>query len=332
MALSQGRIDAIIRSDVATESWETIAAKTGRPVAELTARWHQVLKSGLVGPVSRSPLNQAQVDAIIRRDVATESWQTIATKTGRPVAEITKRWHGTLKVASVVPGGDRPSRFPILVREKPMQQLNGRAGDRRPFLHKKVLGFVGGLGIPGISQGAKIARGFFGGNGGAAAPRQLAGAQCPPGFEPDNRGGCAPLPTRPRPGIKPWLERKIPGGETGMVPFGDAVMGQYGAAMEPAVRSTDTRVCPRGAVLGTDGLCYNRRDLRNSERAWPRGRRPLLTGGDMRCISIASAAAKKLQRKQKQLESLGMLKKPARRAASQPSRLVVTGKHAHIEN
>jgi len=94
---------------------------------------------------------------------------------------------------------------------------------------------------------------------------------------------------------------------------GVPVMGRFGAGTEPAVFMTDTRRCPRRSVLGVDGICYNKGDLRNSDRWWPRGRRPLLTGGDMRAISTASSAAKKLQRKQKQLESLGLLKRPAPR-------------------
>jgi len=94
---------------------------------------------------------------------------------------------------------------------------------------------------------------------------------------------------------------------------GVPVMGRFGAGFEPSVFMTDTRRCGRGAVLGVDGICYNKRDLRNSERFWPRGRRPLLTGGEMRAISTASSAAKKLQRKQKQLEGLGLLKKSAPR-------------------
>jgi len=93
-------------------------------------------------------------------------------------------------------------------------------------------------------------------------------------------------------------------------PPGVAVVGRFGAGIEPFVRTTQIRDCPRGAVLAVDGLCYNRRDLRNSERFWPRGRRPLLTGGEMRAISTAAAAARKLQRKQQDLMDLGLLPKP----------------------
>ncbi len=113
-------------------------------------------------------------------------------------------------------------------------------------------------------------------------------------------------------------------------PVGDAVMGRFGAGFQPEMFSSTTRRCGRGAVLGLDGICYNRRDLRNSERFWPRGRRPLLTGGEMRCINVASSAAKKLQRKQKQLQELGLLKPPARRAkAAQPAVHVRTAGVAH---
>lgn len=108
--------------------------------------------------------------------------------------------------------------------------------------------------------------------------------------------------------------------------FGEAEMGQFGAGLQPSTFTTTTRACPRGAVLAVDGLCYNKRDLRNADRMWPRGTRPLLTGGEMRCIRIASGASKKLQRKQKQLIAMGMLPKPSRRT----QRALPSGHHAHV--
>jgi len=110
--------------------------------------------------------------------------------------------------------------------------------------------------------------------------------------------------------------RRPRGVEGQLLPFGEAVMGRFGAGMKPAVFSQQVRRCPRGAILGApeaDGtsLCYNRKEITNKERAWPRGRRPLLTGGEMRAISVASSAAKRLQAKQKQLEKLGLLKRAA---------------------
>jgi len=66
--------------------------------------------------------------------------------------------------------------------------------------------------------------------------------------------------------------------------------------------------------VGKDGLCYNRKSLTNKERMWPRGRQPLLSGGEMRAIAIAAAAGKKFERTQKRLQAIGMIKKPAARA------------------
>ena len=154
---------------------------------------------------------------------------------------------------------------------------------------------------------------------------------CPPGFTPTVSGHCQPkgaLVTRVTsvfPTVFPdqvLQPSGVPGGREGqLLPVGDAVMGRFGAGLKPAVFSQQVRRCPRGAILGApeaDGtsLCYNRGQITNRQRAWPRGRRPLLTGGEMRAISIASSAANKLQRKQKQLQKLGMIKLPtARRAA-----------------
>jgi hypothetical protein len=72
-------------------------------------------------------------------------------------------------------------------------------------------------------------------------------------------------------------------------------------------------------VLGADDLCYNRRDLRKDERKWIPGRKPLLTGGDLNAISRAARAASRVKTQQKRLESLGLLKKPTRRAPARKS-------------
>ncbi len=91
---------------------------------------------------------------------------------------------------------------------------------------------------------------------------------------------------------------------------GEAVMGRYGAALEPGSRIIDRAVCLRGMQLGNDGLCYNKGSIKNSDRMWPRGRRPLLTGGEMRAISIASRAAGRLTRTAVRLQEIGLIKKP----------------------
>jgi len=89
---------------------------------------------------------------------------------------------------------------------------------------------------------------------------------------------------------------------------GAAVMGQYGAALEPGVMQIERSLCLPGMQLAKDGLCYNKGAITNSQRMWPRGRRPLLTGGDMRAIGIAARAGSKLDRTTKRLRALGMMK------------------------
>lgn len=184
-------------------------------------------------------------------------------------------------------------------------------------------------------------------------------ATCPPGFARTAGGGCVPIgrptpkQTSPIPGdpggrrfdplgvIKGRFAELFPtdgvdvNGQPLVGPdaFGEARMGRFGAGLEPFIVDRMTRKCPTGSILGkveADGsfLCYNKRDLSNKERKWPRGRRPLLTGGEMRCISVASSAAKKLQRKQKQLEQLGLLKRPSRARRALPAGHVAEVKHA----
>jgi len=109
---------------------------------------------------------------------------------------------------------------------------------------------------------------------------------------------------------------QVPTGTAPQGMVGEAVMGRYGAALVPTQESRITHTCLPGMVLGNDGLCYNRRDITNRERKYPKGRAPLLTGGERNAITKAARAAKKIERTQKQLVKLGMLKKPGRRAAA----------------
>ena len=95
------------------------------------------------------------------------------------------------------------------------------------------------------------------------------------------------------------------------LPVGDAVMGQFGAALVPGSKIVDRAICLRGMVVASDGLCYNKSQIKNSDRMWPRGRRPLLTGGDMSAIAKAARAASRLERTTKRLQKIGLMKKPA---------------------
>jgi len=98
-----------------------------------------------------------------------------------------------------------------------------------------------------------------------------------------------------------------------VVPVGDAVMGRYGAALTPGSMIIDRAVCLKGMQLADDGLCYNKSQISNKQRMWPAGRKPLLSGGDMRAISIAARAGRRLEGATKRLQRLGMMKKPTAR-------------------
>lgn len=93
---------------------------------------------------------------------------------------------------------------------------------------------------------------------------------------------------------------------------GQAVMGRFGPGMVATPQVVEVSRCPTGMALGKDEICYDH--LPNRDRKYPRGRRPLLTGGELRAISKAGAAARKLKRANKSLEALGLMpKRTARR-------------------
>lgn len=135
----------------------------------------------------------------------------------------------------------------------------------------------GGPGIPGITP-----PGFGGGGGTTPNP-------CPTGYSWDGQQ-CK------KTGLGGWVEPWLPGGNTGTGTdvYGDAVLGRYGAAIQPFVEARPVRRCPPGAKLGNDGLCYNK--LANGQRMWPRGSRPLLTGGEMKVLRKAKTLEKRVQK------------------------------------
>jgi hypothetical protein len=235
---------------------------------------------------------------------------------------------------------------------------SGKPGDRRGFVHKRIFGGIKGA-VGGLISGGPLGA-ITGGLGGVlgggedepapfitpgVVPGAIVQQGCPPGFARQADGGCSPtmafgtpsgrrIPQTERidfgppgdEGVGPQRGRGVapPGSqlERQIQPGGKPVRGRFGAAMNPRIELNRVRTCKAGMVLGKDRKCYNKRDLRNSERMWPRGRRPLLTGGEMRAVSVASAAAKKLQRKEKQLQELGLLKKPASRSRRAPAQRV----------
>lgn len=110
---------------------------------------------------------------------------------------------------------------------------------------------------------------------------------CPTGYEYRN-GQCEKV------GIIGDIQRFLPGGATGTLP---AVQGGImPGAVAPDILQTTRSKCPKGMVLGYDGWCYHKAALSNKQRMYPRGRRPLLTGGEMKTLSRARALEGKVKR------------------------------------
>jgi len=209
----------------------------------------------------------------------------------------------------------------------------------RGFFHKKssFLRRAASL-LPVVGGAIGMIPDFGGGSGPRMSGSFPAGNKpCPIGFGGDGRGNCVPNPgstlarvakvtppemrrnglVTPVPGFKGAAERFFPGGATGFE-VGQAwrgqeiVMGIYGAAEVPGEKLIRRHVCRPGMVLGDDLLCYNRSQIRNSDREWPRGTRPLGTPGEMRALRISARFAGRMDRTNERLQSLGLLKKPTR--------------------
>jgi len=189
-------------------------------------------------------------------------------------------------------------------------------GTECQFVHKRLLGAVGGF-ISGGPGGAiaGFARGGGGGQPECRGNQRLMNGRCvsmtSPGLELglSGRGGGFGAP---RPGPVAAVQRFLPGGATGRFDAGEAVMGQWGAALEPEVVGSVQRMdgstgpllrCIRGMVLGTDSLCYNK-PLANNKRKWPRATRPFLSGGDVKCLR-RSNTLRKSKGSKKLLRELG---------------------------
>lgn len=166
---------------------------------------------------------------------------------------------------------------------------------------------VTGIDIPFVGPGDR----FFGGGGGGlpTLPPSVPGF----GTRPLSVAGL-PITGPARPAdcgfgfVRDAIGRCVPG--LGQSPGSDAdALAGFG---QPAVVNRATRLCGRGNVLDINGFCRDKRTIRNSDRMYPKGRRPLMTGGDLRCIATASRAAKRLQTQTKRLQKLGMLPKARR--------------------
>jgi len=223
-----------------------------------------------------------------------------------------------------------------------MEIPEGRPGDARAFVHKSFIGRAIGKAIktvvPVVGIGTEVldvGRSLFRGGGPAQrfVPRtelsrgitqtsemekRLAASSKFPGFR---RTGPCEDPALVRasdghcvaPGSGHARKHGVGGNGVGSQPIGEPVLGLYGAGVVPGSMIIDRAVCRKGMQLADDGLCYNKSQISNKQRMWPAGRKPLLSGGDMRAISIAARAGRRLEGATKRLQRLGMMKKPASR-------------------
>ena len=225
----------------------------------------------------------------------------------------------------------------------------GRPNDERAFVHKRFIGKLVQKAVktvvPAIGIGTEalgIGRSLFGGGGrgGGFVPRTELARGITVASQAEKRAlaaakglipGIPDIPGLPCPSplvmaadghcVAPGSGhfRKHFGGEEGVstIAVGEAVMGRYGAGLRPGSMLIDRAICLKGMQLGNDGICYNKSQISNKQRQWPAGRKPLLSGGDMRAISIAARAGRRLEGATKRLQRLGMMKKPSssRRAA-----------------
>jgi len=178
-------------------------------------------------------------------------------------------------------------------------------GGSRGFVHKRILGAVGGF----ITGGPTAAiAGFARGGGGGSpqtAPQFAPGGLCfPPMRRDPTTGNCVAPFLGSVPGRDP-SEGFLGGG-------GGAVMGQYGAAMVPDIDVREVRVCLPGMILGKDLNCYNKGEITNKQREWPKGRKPLGTPGEMAALAKAASFGRRMETTVKRMQKIGVLKKPSR--------------------
>ncbi len=184
------------------------------------------------------------------------------------------------------------------------------------FVHKRLFGAAKSFVTSGFNPVA-AATGFINPQGGA-----MVNTAPLPGRFTDQAACTAPFVRDPRSGA--CILRGSPAAGSVGIPAIAELAPQPGGmdGQLPSARTSQTLVCPPGMVLSKDDRCFH--SLPRKDRKWNPGRKPLLTGGERNAITKAAAAARKIQRTEKQLQKLGMLKKPSsRRAPARP-------RHEHL--
>lgn len=164
----------------------------------------------------------------------------------------------------------------LTARVTPMSQAQKQFGLNAKFADINIPS------IPDITGEIKRRLGLGNGNGNGGTA-----LVCDPPLVPNDRGTFCEFPGSPAGGV------------------GEALMGRFGAALEPSFFTINQRRCLPGMILGKDKLCYNMGAISNKERLWPKGPAPLLTGGEMSAIRKAAGAAKKFQRAGGRMRAIG---------------------------
>lgn len=119
-------------------------------------------------------------------------------------------------------------------------------------------------------------------------------------------------------GIGGVAARILPGGNTGVYTGGATGINDFGMLYEaPNVVAIPTSRCRAGYVLGRDGMCYAKGTIQNRMRKWPKGTRPLLTGGEMKTLRKVKSLENKVKRAWQAAGSPG---KPRPRSCKTPTR------------
>jgi len=173
--------------------------------------------------------------------------------------------------------------------------------DTRAFVHRRIIGGIGGF-LTGGPAGAITGIVTGGGPTIPQGPTDFVGATaasgpCPGiGMRRDPRTGeCKRFIGR-----ESGRDRPAPNGR-GLDRSGQGYAHHPHLPMEDAVT---VRRCQRGHVLSWEGLCVSKRDIRNSDRMYPKPPAPLGTRTQLKAVRVASAFGTKLKANKKRLRKL----------------------------
>jgi len=182
-----------------------------------------------------------------------------------------------------------------------------RPAESRGFVHKRIGGAIGGL----LSGGPVGAIGGFLTGGNPVIPTGATdftsratrpsggGPPCPGAWSvkgPDGR--CIDL-TALAPGGRPALTSRDP--STSLVPFDPVTHHPH----EPFLDAVTVRRCPKAHVLSWQGLCVSKKEIKNSDRMYPKPPRPLGTRSELKAVRVAAGFGKRLKKNEKRLHKLG---------------------------